>query len=118
MTFKKINYISCIADQDASVCNYSLNYKIIHSDFEFEIKVRDLPSLTFMQHSALILSSIFIEYENIGLSYHDVISNLFKCNLYLCERCNLSFEELLSAQHNERYFCDINEFFEKHKPFI
>lgn len=114
--FKEIKYIDRFINNLEEDGN--LYYKVIHLDFEFKIRVQDVPSLTFIQHSALILKTIFTEYDNMGLSYNEAINNLFKCNLYLCERYSFSFEDLLSIQNNEIYFFDLRKLFEKYKLFI
>ena len=115
--FKSIIYL-----RNDKIKTNSYIYKLIDTDFECEVASdASAPSAA---------AAIILEYKKRNYSHDEIVKNLFRCNLYLCDEYNLSFEKELFYQNKyfNKYFKDINfsklyyqdlkDMWDKHKAFV
>ncbi len=107
--FKSITYLKFDCDTGSDI------YKVIDTNFECELIVGP--------QAFSVVASFFIflaqEYEIRNYSYHDIVKDLFRCNLYLCNKFSYLFEYLLSLQNEftHKYYESVKDMWDKHKAF-
>jgi len=113
--FKSITYLG----YDDSKNN--VIYKIIDTEFEQELQIFE---------GACEFLATMVEYKRRNYSHQEIVKNLFRCNLHLCNRYKSSFEHMLDWQSNyidksfkdinfsKLYYQDIKNMWDKHKVFI
>lgn len=110
-------------------------YKLIDTEFECEVSLSRVV-VDASSNAALIALVIRItvmsalEYKKRNYSHDEIVRNLFKCNIYICNKFNHSFEKELSCQLNhidtyykdisfaKLYYDDIKAMWDKRKVFI
>ncbi len=117
--FKSIEFLRYYAEIDSYI------YKIIDTNFECEMAVP--PSPLGEDRSAV---ATILEYKKRNYPHQDIVKNLFRCNLYICNKYNISFEEILNRQNiyidqylkdinfSKLYYQDLKNMWDKHKAFI
>ena len=108
--FKSITYLRFNCDSGSDT------YRLIDTDFELELIVGPQASLSVVASFLVLLVE---EYEERNSSYQEIVKNLFRCNLYLCNKYNYSFEYLLSLvkQFTHKYYESVKYMWDKYKPF-
>lgn len=104
----------------------SFIYKLIDTEFECNLEIAMLE--TDVPRAAIVAA--ISEYKKRNYSHDEIVRNLFKCNIYICNKFNHSFEKELSCQLNhidtyykdisfaKLYYDDIKAMWDKRKVFI
>ena len=102
-------------------------YKLIDTDFECKVLSPARPTLI---PAADIAITVLAEYQKRNYSYQEIIKNLFKCNFYLCNKYESSFDDMLNLQYtylnesckdinfSKLYYKELNCMWNKHKVFL
>ncbi len=117
--FKSIEYLR----YDEIINSYI--FKFIDTEFECEVMFVDSAFYVMMEATAMAVAvgAVALEYEKRTYSYQEIVKNLFKCNLYICNKYKRSFEKILMWQHkslkfNEKHLRDLKDMWDKHKVFM
>lgn len=117
--FKSIECLRYYAKIDSYI------YKIIDTNFECEMAVPPSP----LSESRSAVATI-LEYKKRNYSDKEIVKNLFRCNLYLCNKYKGSFEEILNRQNiyidqdfkdinfSKLYYQELKGMWDKYKAFI
>jgi len=117
-------------------CQYDLQtksyiYKLVDTEFECEV---ELPwvvnSVTIVDSTAAETAAVIVGYKRRNYSHKDIVKNLFRCILFLCNKFNVSLEEELNCQNDsidkyfkgikfsKLYYQDLKDMWDKHKAFM
>ena len=124
--FKSIEYLR----YDEIINSYI--FKFIDTEFECEVMFVDSAFYVMMEATAMAVAvgAVALEYEKRTYSYQEIVKNLFRCNLYLCNTYKRSFENILMWQHkyidhcfkeinfSKLYYRHIKDMWDKHKVFM
>ncbi len=111
--FKSIEYVRYDYKTKSNI------YKLIDTEFECEVGV-----------TGSYLVVIISEYKKRNYPHQDIVKNLFRYILYLCNKFDISFEEELHYHNtyidmffndlnfSKLYYQDIKDMWDKHKVFV
>jgi hypothetical protein len=79
-------------------------YKLIDTNFECEVLAPVIhyaePTMVSVSGASAVLTAagVALGYKQKNYSHEDICTNLFKCNIYLCNKFKCSFEEILKFE--------------------
>ncbi len=111
--FKSIYYLRYDYETDSSI------YKLIDTDFECEVTM-----------AVSSLAPIVIEYKKRNYSHKEILKNLLRCNICMCNEFCCTFEQGLNYENtnpdncykdtnfSKLYYQDLKDMWDKHKVFV